>query len=176
MLKTVGFPSTRTGDQTIVNGNEVFATAGKGVNFTANTPAAGMTSQLLNWYEEGTFTPVIEGDSGAGTGTYTIQTGYYTRIGRQVSVQIALAWTAHTGLGNIRVNGLPFTCNTNIQAAAALQAYNLTLSANNYLIGRVEQNTTYISLLQSPTGGGAWVNVPMDTSVDALVINVTYII
>ena len=39
--------------------NFVQSTAAKGVNFTANTPAAGMTSQLLNWYEEGTFTPTI---------------------------------------------------------------------------------------------------------------------
>ena len=38
-------------------GNLTPNTAAKGINFTANTPAAGMTSQLLNWYEEGTWTP-----------------------------------------------------------------------------------------------------------------------
>ena len=46
-----------TGDQTLNTGNVIQGTAAKGVNFTANTPAAGMTSQLLNWYEEGTWTP-----------------------------------------------------------------------------------------------------------------------
>lgn len=58
--------------------------AGKGVNFTANTPAAGMTSQLLNWYEEGTWTP----NQGAGltlVGAFS-SAGTYTRIGRQVFI------------------------------------------------------------------------------------------
>jgi len=36
--------------------NLVQGTAAKGVNFTANTPAAGMTSQLPTWYEQGTWT------------------------------------------------------------------------------------------------------------------------
>jgi hypothetical protein len=53
MLKTVGFPSTRTGDQTIVDGNLVIGTAGKGIDFSANTGAPGMTSELLDDYEEG---------------------------------------------------------------------------------------------------------------------------
>ena len=68
----------------INTGNIIQGTAAKGVNFTANTPAAGMTSQLLNWYEEGTFTPTL---SGGTTTTYTTQMGRYTRIGRLVSFQ-----------------------------------------------------------------------------------------
>ena len=67
--------------------NFVQGTAAKGVNFTANTPQAGMTSQLLNWYEEGTFTPTL---SGATTTTYTTQTGRYTRVGRLVTFQCEL--------------------------------------------------------------------------------------
>jgi hypothetical protein len=46
-----------TGDQTLSTGNLIQGTAAKGINFTANTPAAGMTSRLLNWYEEGTWAP-----------------------------------------------------------------------------------------------------------------------
>ena len=37
--------------------NVKIGTAAKGIDFSANTPAAGMTSQLLNWYEEGNWTP-----------------------------------------------------------------------------------------------------------------------
>jgi len=68
-------------------GNLFPQVAAKGVNFTANTPQAGMTSQLLNWYEEGTFTPTL---SGATTTTYTTQTGRYTRVGRLVTFQCEL--------------------------------------------------------------------------------------
>jgi hypothetical protein len=70
MLKTVGFPSSRTGDQTIINGNLVIATSGKGIDFSA-TPGTG-TSELFNDYEEGTWTPTD--GSGAGL-SLTIKIG-----------------------------------------------------------------------------------------------------
>lgn len=66
--------------------------AGDGVNFTANTPAAGMTSQLLNYYEEGTWTPTIQ-DSLNNQFTMTTQNGTYTRIGRMVIVQFIIVYS-----------------------------------------------------------------------------------
>ena len=157
-----------------VTGNVIQGTAAKGYNFTANTPAAGMTSQLLNWYEEGTFTPTIIGTTTAGTGTYSIQSGRYTRIGRTISIQLQLAWSAHTGTGNMKVAGLPFTSNSTLPSQMSIGAFNLTLTALYFPLARQEQSTTQINLLQSPTGGGAWVGVPIDTSVDALEISGTY--
>lgn len=41
MLKTVGNPSTRYGNQTIINGNLVIGTAGNGIDFSA-TPGTGL--------------------------------------------------------------------------------------------------------------------------------------
>jgi len=73
--------------------NFIQGTAGKGFNFTANTPLAGMTSELLNWYEEGTFTPVPAGLTVVGTPTYT---GYYTRIGRVVYFSMNIVSTTST--------------------------------------------------------------------------------
>jgi len=90
------------------SGNIVIKTAGKGIDFSANTGAAGETSSLLDWYEEGTFTPVIYGASSAGSGTYTTQVGEYTRIGNRVFFLINIAWSAHTGTGSMRLNGFPF--------------------------------------------------------------------
>jgi hypothetical protein len=91
-----------------VGDNIVPATAAKGINFTANTPAAGMTSQLLNWYEEGTWTATLTGSVTAPTLPQTA-TGNYTRVGRQVTVQVALENKTTVGaVGNIRVTGLPF--------------------------------------------------------------------
>lgn len=107
MLKTVGFPSTRTGDQTIVNGNLVIGTSGKGIDFSA-TPGTG-TSELLADYEEGTFTPTAVGASTSGSTTYTAQTGSYTKIGRAVTVTFRVAYSAATGTGSLVIGGLPFT-------------------------------------------------------------------
>tara|TARA_R110000868_G_scaffold286915_2_gene547329 strand:+ start:393 stop:1004 length:612 start_codon:yes stop_codon:yes gene_type:complete len=88
---------TVTGDATLSTGNIVPATAAKGINFTANTPAAGMTSQLLNWYEEGTWTPVVT--SLGGTITSYTASGTYTRIGREVTASFRLLIT-NNGTGN----------------------------------------------------------------------------
>jgi len=89
-------------------GNLVPSTAAKGVNFTANTPAAGMTSQLLNWYEEGTFTPGLAA-SGASF-TYTQNSGRYTKVGNLVTVGARIiVSSASGGSGTISLTGLPFT-------------------------------------------------------------------
>ncbi len=62
--------------------NQTQGTAAKGINFTANTPAAGMTSQLLNWYEEGTWTPSYTSWAISPTTISAI----YTRTGRLVTL------------------------------------------------------------------------------------------
>ena len=92
---------------TVSAGNLVIGTAAKGVNFTANTPLAGMTSQLLNAYEDGTYTPTAT--ASAGSITSFTSSGAYTRIGRQVTVCITVTITdAGTGTGALQVS-LPFT-------------------------------------------------------------------
>ena len=96
------------GDATLSVGNLVQGTAAKGINFTANTPAAGMTSQLLNWYEEGTWTPTVA--SGSGSITSYSSSGTYTRVGRQVTITAAITITNNgTGATYIKVTNLPFT-------------------------------------------------------------------
>lgn len=106
MLKTVGFPSTRTGDQTIVNGNLVIGTSGKGIDFSAAPNLPGMTSELLADYEEGTFTATW---TGLVSGTPSNTTGYYTKIGRQVFFTYAAGVNSLSGLGDSTRFSLPFT-------------------------------------------------------------------
>jgi len=104
-----------TGDQTLGTGNLIQGTAAKGVNFTANTSAAGMTSQLLNWYEEGTFTPTLTCSTvGNLSVSYSIQLGRYTRIGNRVIINATIvtsAFTHTTASGGVRLSGLPFNSN-----------------------------------------------------------------
>jgi hypothetical protein len=86
------------------------STAGKGINFTANTNALGMTSELLNWYEEGTWTPALA-FGGASTGiTYNAQAGTYTRVGRLVHCFARLSLSSKgAASGSATISGLPFT-------------------------------------------------------------------
>lgn len=103
MLKTVGFPSIRTGDQTIINGNLVIGTSGKGIDFSA-TPGTG-TSELLNDYEEGTHTVTWTGL----TGTPANTTMYYTKIGRVVYFSYDTGASTISGTAGSLGFSLPFT-------------------------------------------------------------------
>ena len=103
---------TFTGDQTL-SGNLIQGTAAKGFNFTANTPAAGMTSQLFKWYEEGTWNPDLTfATPGDLSVAYSTQVGTYTRVGNRVFINCGLVLTAFsytTASGSLRVTGLPYT-------------------------------------------------------------------
>jgi hypothetical protein len=98
------------GDLTITNGNLVVA-SGKGIDFSATSNSSGtMTSELLNDYEEGTWSPVITDLTNDATmdGTYT--RGTYTKIGRQVTVRGYILTTSLGSVtGNVKIKGLPFT-------------------------------------------------------------------
>jgi hypothetical protein len=153
------------GNVTVSNGNVILGTSGKGIDFSATTSGSGtMTSELLNDYEEGTFTPTIVGSTTAGTGTYSNQSGIYTKVGRQVTVQIYLTWSAHTGTGNIFVGNLPFTNASNYWSASVGYLNNIALTAGSVMTAFVEISASYITLWQYPTGGGAATEVPIDAT------------
>jgi len=80
--------------------------SGKGIDFSATSDAGGMTSELLDTYEEGTFTPAIE-DGGSNTQTFNA-TGRYTRIGRNVQVQFLLQFSGVGNSNHLKFN-MPFT-------------------------------------------------------------------
>jgi hypothetical protein len=114
--------SSSTGDVAIT-GNLVISTSGKGIDFSA-TAGTG-TSEVLDDYEEGTWTPSISG----GTMTVTVNNATYTKIGDMVTV-----W-CHVGGGNngnsthLGLAGLPFT--------------NSSGGGNNYAVGTpIDYNTS----------------------------------
>jgi len=87
MLKTVGNQSTRYGNQTIVDGNLIIGTAGKGIDFSASSHGSGMTSELLADYEEGIHVASITpSTSGSVTLSASGDTLSYTKVGRLVTV------------------------------------------------------------------------------------------
>jgi hypothetical protein len=50
------------------------------------------------------FTPVIEGLTLPGVGTYTTKEGAAQRIGNRIYFSLRIVWTAHTGTGVLRIN------------------------------------------------------------------------
>jgi hypothetical protein len=139
-----GFATTRitlhNGDLILSTGNFVPSVAAKGINFTANTPAAGMTSQLLNWYEEGTWTPV----------------GYYVRVGKLVTVFFTVEYPATANASAGRIGGLPFTVMVD-----ALNPSGGSLSVNTSSVAAgvpASLQGTTLALISNPASGGSLTN------------------
>jgi hypothetical protein len=143
---------TLVGNVTLSTGNIVQGTAAKGINFTANTPYAGMTSQLLNWYEEGNWTPVATATIGAIT-AYT-SSGTYVRVGKQVTYSLFITISNNgTGTGHLRVTGLPFTLTRCNGCGFEGNATGLMLSVSTFSSTTLEINT-YNYLYAGGTGYG----------------------
>ena len=151
------------GDFTTNIGNIIFGAAAKGVNFTANTPAAGMTSQLLNWYEEGTWTPLIS-INGAGATNFTTvtATGYYVRVGKLVTLTCLYEYSSIGSVGNDYgfMSGLPITsANNATPAVSAVQMLQTAFDTKNYQ-GVVLANTKLIAFQYNNGAGTLYVGAP----------------
>jgi len=131
-LGTAGTPRVQldsSGNLKVTTGNLVIGTAGKGIDFSAATDLAGMTSELLDDYEEGTWTP----NEGAGltvVGTFT-SSGYYTKIGRLVHIEGRVGGTTSVAMSttdqDISSNN-PFTPTGSLRASGL--AINQTIGAS----------------------------------------------
>jgi len=107
-----------SGNVDIKTGNLVIGTSGKGIDFsaTANTTATGasMTSELLDDYEEGTWTPTLS------VGTITgSASGTYTKIGNTVHAWFrAQEPSDNTSSAHFKIHGLPFDHHTDMNNAS----------------------------------------------------------
>jgi hypothetical protein len=128
-----------SGNITAYTGNLVIGTAGKGIDFSAQTsPGAGMTSELLDRYEEGTWTAIIK-DTNDNLCTMVLDTGQYNRIGNKVTVTgIFSISSLGSASGTIRIAGLPFAVTNdddNYSAFSIGWATNLNITINQSISG-----------------------------------------
>jgi hypothetical protein len=153
---------------TATTGSVSIGTAGQGVSFAANSHAAGMTSELLNWYEDGTWTPVVTGWTGI---TYIDQTGFYTRIGRVVTCWFYLRITGTSAASAVTITGLPFSANTKSNGGA-LTYYDVAVNRDGIIIN--PSGTTIRFYADADTG--ATVNSDGNVTDKYLVGSVNYIV
>lgn len=123
----------------------------------------GLGSVASEDYEEGEFTPTVTGSTTTGTGTYSTRIGNYVRVGRLVFITISLQWTAHTGTGQLQVEGLPFVAAGSHYNALSLTADDLTFSEQ--LVARIAPNTATIAFRGLKSGDRAAM-INMDSSAD----------
>jgi len=133
---------------TVTAGNLVIGTSGKGIDFSA-TAGTG-TSELLNDYEEGTWTPVDS--SGAGL-TFTGTSGncFYTKIGNQVICVFNLVYPVTVDAAGPVIGGLPFASkSTTSSVAGGFVSYTNCSLQFNFMVGAAQQ----IFIPYANTGNG----------------------
>ena len=93
---------------TLSDGNITFSGSGHGIHLGVTSATA---ANLLDDYEEGTFTPVFSSSGGAYSITHSGQQGKYTKIGQTVVCHFlcSASGTPSGGSGDFRLTGLPFT-------------------------------------------------------------------
>ena len=169
-----------TGNVKINDGDLVIGTAGHGIDFSAQTASsttgASMSAELLDHYEEGSWTGNILGGSSTGSVSYTNNDCWYTRIGRQVTVVYYMNWTNGTGSGDLNIHGLPFTVSTSHQVTGSVMSNNLewpnNASTGSNVVTHTWGGVNYFRLYTSQDGGG-WQAVSYDSTA-AIIGTMTY--
>ena len=150
---------------TLSTGNLIIGTSGKGIDFSADSSAAGMTSELLDDYEEGTFTPTWQNLT-LGNGTTS---GTYIKIGRMVYVSVNLTWGSTTSAsGSVSIDStLPFVSGADfyfgsgniLDSGIANYIVRAQVSSNSANMSFAVGNATSTYLL---SGGGPTATIPMN--------------
>lgn len=126
------------GNLSLDTGNLVLA-SGKGIDFSAGSNASGMTSELLDDYETGTWVPsFIASGGGMNVATYMVQNGRYAKVGKLVTLTCHLATKNVTavGTGTIQISGLPFSASSSMPMCTAYNGYTINAALKGgYLMG-----------------------------------------
>lgn len=108
----------------------------------------------------GTWTPTLKGSTTAGVNTYSIQSGYYVKIGKLVfaNFNIALSSLGGTIAGNVQIGGLPVAAGSLAGATpvAFTDEQNITLEATyTQLLGQIAAGASVAGLYEFKTSGAS---------------------
>jgi hypothetical protein len=137
-----------------------------------------VAANLLNDYETGVFTPTLS-FGGASVGiTYSNQYGRYTKVGRQVTVQVGVYLTSKgTSTGGAVVSGLPFNVTTQ---AGGFGSYAGTFkgagmaSLSNATNVIADENTTTLLLEENNASGASALTNANFTDATYFMATITY--
>ena len=164
---------------TIEDGNLVVA-SGHGIDFSATADGAGTdTSELLDDYEEGTWTPTYRQGSN-NPAAYATQYGYYTKVGGVVHASGYLTVNGLASMsGNLVISGLPYTIQnltSNFSSVNVGYYENLNLpTANTTVMGYSNANTVDLNLrIGNGTASSAAMTAAQLSANGGMIFAVTY--
>lgn len=115
----------------------------------------------------GTYVPTYDGAT-PGSTTYSVQVGFWVRMGPVIFFTATIVWTAASGTGDARIS-LPFTAEnvTNEAWATYVRSINVTF-ANGSIQGQISANTNFMFML-SPATNAAGTNVQVEAAGNLIV-------
>ena len=176
--ETVGGNLTVTGSTTsgsiISNGNTKTAT----LTTTGNAAIGGTMTiggKTAAVVEQGTWTPTFN------SGSATIYSPYYTRVGKIVTVYANIVYTTGNSPTMLQIGGLPFTASANAHGGGVIQwckAYFYTSAEKTvpytHVTPQVKAGTNYI-VFNGWYGGRCWGDIPSNCMSNGdIVFSVTY--
>ena len=147
-------------------------------NFAGMRFGGTASDNALDDYEEGTFTPAINFGGNAVGVAYTMQEGYYTKIGRQVTANIILRLSSKgSSSGTVNITGLPFSVMSGPDFTAGSTSNFANFSGLNSppLPGAGEGGTTInLRHLNNSSGSGASDPALTDSNIgNTLILGIT---
>jgi hypothetical protein len=170
---------------TFADGDLAFA-SGHGISFASTSDATGMTSELIDDYEEGVYTPTV---AGATSGSYTVGDSAtklsYVKIGRMVHLQGQIHITGKSSPSGVVTVSLPFASGTNTDLSDR-SVGSVVFDSNDSSIGVSHNSGNFVNFLVSTnasvgqfrsteegTGAGSLNQSHIDTG-DRFTIGITY--
>lgn len=138
------------GDLDITDGNLKVA-SGHGIDFSADAHAAGMANELLDDYEEGTWTP----SAVAYSGTLTINSANYVKIGNLVHIQMYISFSNTADSSNVIIDGLPFTAGGSVGNEFCLLTAHTSSSLSTFAMRARGTSNMIEAVYQSGSSGDA---------------------
>jgi len=156
-----------------------FSSAGKGIYLGVTSATA---SNLLDDYEEGTFTATIADSDGGAVGPNV--TGKYTKIGNQVHISFGsfnnIDTTGLSSTSVVRVQGLPFTVGNTYGATGSWIFNNINQNAATLQITPVAiTGQAYIHFIQMGDNNASvtsTVGAFTDDTADIIALSLTYLV
>ena len=153
------------------------ATFAGNINAVAGGINLGATgsANLLDDYEEGTWTPAVGYAGGSPSTGYAAQVGTYVKVGKMVNANIYIVTNAHTaGTGQLSISGFPFTAKPNNTYYSGTIGYMQGIAGGattNTVIPYLPGNTTAMAILS--TNNSAVANIAF-TNATHIMVNITY--
>ena len=151
-------------------GADVIMASGRGISFAATADSSGsMSNELLDDYEEGTFTV---GWAGASMSSIGNSTAYYTKIGDIVYFQYYNnGMTIGSASANATITGLPFTSSSASESFATVNLQYANAVDGSSSGGHIGNNSTQLTFTDE---GGATYSTFIDGSGKKLRVSGTY--